>query len=185
MDRDKWFAIQVNCRQESLIARQFRMKGYEEFLPLYSQATCPTHKTKLHQPIFPGYVFCRLNLSERILPILTTPGVIRIVGTGRVPVAIEDSELETIRTAVAFGRIEPFPGFAEGRRVVLTEGPLAGCEGVILQIKKGWRLVISVALLQRSVAVEIDRCWARPVSTAPLRRPSESGLSAVPQLKVC
>ena len=177
MDRDKWFAIQVNCRQESLISRQFRMKGYEEFVPLYSQTPYRAPKPKIYQPVVPGYVFCRLNLSERILPVLTTPGVIRIVGAGRVPVALEDSEIETIRRAVALGQIEPYPGFAKGRRVVLTDGPLAGCEGVIEQVKKGWRLVISVALLQRSVAVEIDQSWARPNNTAPFRRPSDSELS--------
>jgi len=94
------------------------------------------------------------------VPVLTTPGVIRIVGAGRSPIPVEENEIESIRRAASFGaRLEPHHNITAGRRVRLVEGPLAGCEGVVVEVNKGWRLVVSITLLQRSVAVEIDNWW--------------------------
>jgi transcription antitermination factor NusG len=162
---ENWFAVQVETRKEPAIAAQLRSKGYEEFLPQYQVERAWTDRIKrVTLAAFPGYLFCRFNPAGRTLPILTTPGVIRLVGTGKVPIPIEDAEIESIRKAAAAGfRLEPYFPVAKGHRVVLTEGPLAGCEGIVEQIKKSWRLVISITLLQRSVAVEIDRSWTRVI----------------------
>jgi transcription antitermination factor NusG len=142
------------------------MKGYDEFVPVYKQRRAWADRVKyVSMPLFQGYVFCRLNITERLLPVFTTPGVIRIIGAGRTPVPIDDAEINSLQTAVASGaRLEPYAAIPVGRRVLLTEGPLAGCEGVVVQVKKTWRLVVSITLLQRSVAVEIDRCWAHVIN---------------------
>lgn len=174
-----WYAVQVAGRQELVVGLQLKMKGYEEFVPVYNQRRAWADRVK-HVPtaLFQGYVFCRLNINERLLPLFTTAGVIRIVGAGRNPIAIDDVEIESLRTAIASGaRLEPFPSTPVGQRVLLTEGPLAGCEGVVEQVKNTWRLVVSITLLQRSVAVEIDRCWAHVVSGNPQVRNSGSSNS--------
>jgi transcription antitermination factor NusG len=173
MSGEKWFALQVNSKREALISASLRTKGYEEFLPQYSdKRRSPSGVREVSLPLFPGYVFCRLDLNQRILPVLTTPGVIGLVGVGRTPIPVEDAEVDAIKTAVEFGQIEPYPRLAVGQTVEMTNGPLAGCEGIVVKVRNSWRLVISVTLLQRSIAVEIDRDWARPVSpVTPNRAP--------------
>ncbi len=171
MSSEKWFALQVNSKREALISASLRMKGYEEFFPQYSdKRRSASGVREVSLPLFPGYVFCRLDLDQRILPVLTTPGVIGMVGIGKTPIAVDDAEIEAIKTAVEFGQIEPYPRLAVGQTVEMTNGPLAGCEGIVVKVRNSWRLVISVTLLQRSIAVEIDRDWARPVSSLPLNR---------------
>jgi transcription antitermination factor NusG len=108
-------------------------------------------------------LFCRFDVQDR-LPILTTPGIISIVGTGKIPVAISDLEIDAIQTVIRSGlHLQPWPQLAVGSRVVIEIGPLKGLEGVALDIKKKYRLFVSVPLLQRSVSVEIDREWVRPL----------------------
>jgi transcription antitermination factor NusG len=171
MSGEKWFALQVNSKREALISASLRMKGYEEFLPQYSDRRRSASRAReVSLPLFPGYVFCRLDLNQRILPVLTTPGVIGLVGVGKTPIPVEDAEVDAIKAAVEFGQIEPYPRLAVGQSVEMTNGPLAGCEGIVVKVRNSWRLVISVTLLQRSIAVEIDRDWARPVSSVALNR---------------
>lgn len=119
-------------------------------------------------PLFPGYLFCRMNPDNR-LPVLTTPGVIQIVGVGKTPIAIEEEEISAIQKA-AMSRLPtmPWPYLRIGQTAYIAEGPLRGLTGIILQIKSGLKLVLSVHLLQRSVAVEMDSAWAtaQPLTTA-------------------
>jgi transcription antitermination factor NusG len=108
-------------------------------------------------PLFPSYVFCRLDLGVR-LPVLTTPGVLGIVGNGRIPMAVDDQEIAALQRMVHSGLdSEPWPFLEIGQRVRIDSGPLAGCEGILLEFKGKRRLVLSVTLLRRSVAVEVDR----------------------------
>jgi transcription antitermination factor NusG len=112
-------------------------------------------------------LFCRFDLRERVLPILTIPGVITIVGTGKVPVPLTDEEIATIRMVILSGVAAlPWPRLVAGDKVLIERGPLAGLEGVALNAAKKHRLVVSVPLLQRSIAVEIDRDWIRPIATS-------------------
>jgi transcription antitermination factor NusG len=116
-------------------------------------------------PLFPGYLFCRFDAQFR-LPILTTPGVMSIVGLGKSPVAIPDPEIDAIQAVIRSGlHLQPWPELVAGSRVVIEKGPLKGLEGVTLQIKKKFHLFLSVPLLQRSVTIEIERDWVRPLST--------------------
>jgi transcription antitermination factor NusG len=118
---------------------------------------------QLDLPLFPGYLFCRFDVCDR-LPILSTPGVIDIAGAGKTAVPVADEEIEAIRAILRSGlAAQPWPFLRVGSRVYVERGPLAGVEGIITNTDKVYCLVVSVSLLQRSVGVEIDREWVRPI----------------------
>lgn len=170
---EHWFALRVKSRTEKVVAMMARNKGFEEFLPLYESRNRWSDRTKSVQlPLFPGYVFCRLN-PERRLPVLTIPGVLHFVGIGKTPVPVEEAEIAAIRRAIESGlSTEPWPFLQAGQRVRLDRGPLAGLEGILIEAQKQERLVVSVTLLQRSVAVEIERHWATPQGAGAIRQQS-------------
>jgi transcription antitermination factor NusG len=151
---------------EAQVSISLRGKGYEEFAPVYRSRRRWSDRVKeLELPLFPGYVFCRLNIRDRLLPVLTTFGVKGIVSAGRSPIPIDEHEIDAIRAVLRSGLgAQPWPFLQVGSKVYIERGPLAGVEGIILSTDKTYRLVVSVNLLQRSVAVEIDREWARPIS---------------------
>jgi len=152
-----WFALQIRPRYENIVATHLRYKGYEIFLPVYKCRRRWSDRIKeLELPLFPGYVFCRFNPWDR-LQMLVTPGVTQIVGSGRRPTSIDDVEITAIQTAVQSGMPrEPWPFLHIGQRVRIEYGPLCGIEGILLNFKGHHRLVLSMTLLQRSVAVEVD-----------------------------
>ncbi len=159
-----WFALQTRCRYEGFVAKQLRHKGYEILLPLYTCRRRWSDRIKeLELPLFPGYVFCRFNPLDR-LPILVTPGVIQVVGIGKIPTPVDDAEIAAIQTAVQSGLPrQPWPFLQIGQRVRVECGPLCGLEGIFVDFKGRHRLVLSVTLLQRSVAVEVDGAWVIPI----------------------
>jgi len=117
-------------------------------------------------PLFPGYLFCRFD-PERRLPILKAPGVIDIVGTRRQLIPVEESEIAAIQRLVASGvPNEPWPFLQVGQKVEIECGPLCGLEGVLVEFKGNRRLILSVSLLRRSVAVEVDSAVVRPQGTS-------------------
>lgn len=159
-----WFALRVKSRSEKMVAAIARNKGFEEFLPLFQSRRRWSDRFKsIELPLFPGYLFCKLNLDER-MGVLTIPGVMSFVGLGKVPVPIEDAEIAAIQAAIRAGlSTEPFPFLEVGQKVRLAEGPLTGLEGLLVEIRKQQRLIVSVSILQRSVSVEIDKHWVRPI----------------------
>jgi transcription antitermination factor NusG len=167
-DKYPWFALQVRSRHESCVADYLNGQGYEWFLPLYKSRKRWSDRIKeVESPLFPGYLFCRFNQHDR-LPILKTPGVIQIVGFNRVPAVVEESEVSALQTLMAAGvPNHPCPFLELGDKVRIESGPLRGLEGILLDFKGHHRLVLSVTLLQRSVAVEIDSALVTPVSSAP------------------
>jgi len=164
---EQWFALRVKSRCEKVVSTVARNKGFEEFLPMYQRRQRWSDRVKsVEFPLFPGYLFCRLNPQYR-LPILTIPGALHFVGLGRIPVPIDDAEILAIQSAVASGlSTEPWPYLEVGQRVRLEDGPLAGLEGLLVEVRKRFRVVVSVTLLKRSVAVEIDREWVEPVDAS-------------------
>jgi transcription antitermination factor NusG len=160
-----WYAIEVALRKERLVASAVSEKGYECFLPLYTCRKMWSDRIKVTSvPLFQGYVFCRFDAQYR-LPLLVTPGVRRIVGNGTVPAIIPERELEAVRIALEHGfLIEPCDRLNEGDSVRVIKGALAGVEGTFLRHRGSDRLVLSVSLIQRSVAVEIDRLCVEPIS---------------------
>lgn len=155
-----WFALNTKSRYEDFVARQLFGKGYEVFLPVYKARRKWSDRVKqIELPLFPGYLFCRFDPQNRF-PILTTPGVIQIVGLGKTPIPVDESEISAIRTAVSSELTrEPWPYLQIGQKVRVQCGPLSGVEGILVYIKGARRLVLSVTLLQRSVALEVDGAW--------------------------
>ena len=162
--RCQWFALRVKSRSEKRVATILRNKGYEEFVPFYRPRRVWSNAIKLAGlPLFPGYVFCRLDPQYR-LPILVTPGVLYFVGVGKTPAPIKEGEIRAIQSAVQSGLpAEPWAFLEVGQLVRLEDGPLSGLEGLCIEVRKQHRIVVSVPLLRRSVAVEIDRAWVRPL----------------------
>jgi transcription antitermination factor NusG len=160
----QWFAVRVRSNYERTTTTHLRQRGYEEFCPSFTSRRRWSDRTKtVEQFLFPGYVFSRLDPQDR-LPVLTVPGVVGLVGFGKTPSPIPDREIENIRTMVQSGvLIQRWPFLEVGQSVLIEHGPLAGVEGILLELKGEFRLVVSVALLQRSVSAEIDRDWVRPV----------------------
>ncbi len=159
-----WLALQTRCRYEGFVAKQLRHKGYQILLPLYTCRRRWSDRIKeLELPLFPGYVFCRFNPLDR-LPILVTPGVIQVIGIGKIPTPVDDAEIAAIQTAIQSGLPrQPWPFLQIGQRVRVECGPLCGLEGIFVDFKGRHRLVLSVTLLQRSVAVEVDGAWVIPI----------------------
>ena len=160
----RWFALHSKPKYEKLAAAQLRGKGYEPFLPLYTCRRRWSDRTKvLELPLFPGYLFCRFNPLDRF-PILVTPGVTGVVGYGKSPAPIDDAEIAAIQAAVQSGLPkEPWPFLKLGQKVRVEYGPLAGIEGILVSVKSRHRLILSVNLLQRSLAVEVDNAWVNPM----------------------
>ena len=159
-----WLALQVKARCERAVAAAIRYKGFEEFAPLYQCRHRWSDRVKsLELPLFPGYVFCRVDPKCR-LTVLTIPGVVQFVSIGRIPVAVEDAEIAALQNAGRSGlATEPCSYVNVGQLVRLNDGPLAGLEGFLLQVRSECKVVVSVTLLKRSVAVEIDRRWVTPI----------------------
>lgn len=113
----------------------------------------------LQLPLFPGYLFCRFEPADRAA-VLAIPGVVLLVGSGKTPLPIDPSEIESIRLAVTSGlRVQPWNRLQIGNTVRIERGPLSGVQGVLLRFKGENHLILSVHLLQRGVAVELDESW--------------------------
>ena len=167
--QEQWFALRVRSRCEKAVADVAQNKGFEGFVPLYKSHHRWSDRVKtVELPLFPGYVFCRLNPQHR-LPLLTIPGALYFTGNGKVPVPIQDAEIAAIQAAVQSGlATEPCAFLEVGQRVRLEVGPLMGMEGILVEASNQQRLVVSVTLLKRSVAVTVERHWAKPVTRRPL-----------------
>jgi transcription antitermination factor NusG len=155
-----WFALRVRSATEKTVNLHLENAGYESFLPL---AKCTYRWSdgteELEVPLFPGYLFCRMNPHYR-LPILQAPGVIQIFGVGEEPIAAEEGEIAAIQRVAKSGLASmPWPYLRAGHTARIEEGPLKGLTGIVVKLKSGMKLVLSISLLQRSVAVEIDRRW--------------------------
>ena len=161
---NKWFAVRVRGQHERAVSNAIRHKGIEQFLPLYQRRRRWSDRVKsVEMPLFPGYVFCNIDPAVR-MPVLTIPGVLHFVGIGRMPMSISEAEMAAVQNAVRSGlRIEPLAFLNVGQRVRLEEGPLEGLEGILVEVRKQYRVVVSLTLLRRSVSVEIERHWTKPV----------------------
>jgi transcription antitermination factor NusG len=166
-DNLRWFALQVRTRWESSTAVLLSGKGYQTLLPTYQTKKRGKGRVKqMSAPLFPGYVFCQFDALKR-LPVLITPGVISVVRRGQVPLPVNDSEIAAIQTIVMSGyQAEPWPYLEVGQRIRIENESLNGLEGILINFKGNNRIVVSVSLLRRSVALEIDRDCVRPVAPA-------------------
>lgn len=155
-----WFAIMAKSGREKSAVLLLENVGYECYLPATKLMRQWSDRVKeVEVPLFPGYLFCRMNPHNR-LPVLMTPGVIQIVGVGKTPIPVAEQEIAAIQRVGKNGiSIMPWPYLQVGQIARIENGPLRGLTGIVVRIKSGLKLVLSVNLLQRSVAVEIDRSW--------------------------
>ena len=152
-----WFALRVKPRHEKAVGTSLEAKGFNQLVPLYKCVRHWSDRIKvLELPLFPGYAFCRFQFADR-LNVLHTPGVLGIVTAGKAPAPVQDEEIQAIAAIVASqAPAEPAAFLRTGQSVYVRTGPLAGVLGFLQEIKNKRRLVVSVTLLQRSVAVELD-----------------------------
>lgn len=153
----QWFAAYTQPNHEKAVARQLTERAIPHYLPLYeSVRQWKDRKTRLEMPLFPGYVFVQMHIQNR-LKVIQVSSVIRLVGFGAEPAAIPEAELAAIRTCLDHNsRIEPHPVLQVGQRARITRGALAGIEGILQRRKGIARLVLSVGLIMRAVAVEVE-----------------------------
>jgi transcription antitermination factor NusG len=152
-----WFALMVRLSQANAASQALRRLGFELFWPTQPVRRQWSDRVKLiEEPLFPGYLFCRFDPQYR-LPILTAPGVISIVGFGKTLSPVDDEEIDTIRRLWE-SRLQvcPHPYLRVGQGVRIERGALAGVEGILVEARNEYRMVVSITILQRSVAVEID-----------------------------
>jgi transcription antitermination factor NusG len=163
-ESEQWFAIYVRAHFERAVEHCLKGKGYQAFSPFYHTVRKRSGRTRvLDLPLFPGYVFCCFNPLKR-LPILVTPGIVNVLGAGNVPEPVNLSEIRSIQTIAQSGQpVKPWPFLQQGQKIRIEAGPLSGTEGTLLRIKNQLKLVVSVTLLQRSMAVEIDQELVRPL----------------------
>lgn len=153
----RWYAAYTSANHEKRVALQLGQRSVEHFLPLYdSVRRWKDRRMKLQLPFFPGYVFVRLALRDR-LQVLQVPGVAKLVGFNGLPSALPDSEIEAIQVCLARkASLEPHPYVKVGRRVRVKAGPLEGLEGIVIRKRNRLRLIISLDLIHRSAAVEVE-----------------------------
>lgn len=162
----RWYVAQTCARHEKRVAEHFSSRGIKHFLPLYETVSrWKDRRVHLQLPLFAGYVFVRTPLSER-LRVLQVPSVARLIGFGGMPVPVPDEELDAIQNGLTSQvQLEPHPFLTVGRRVRIKSGPLAGLTGILLRKKGGYRFILSVSLIQRSVVADVDIADIAPFSS--------------------
>src|SRR5215468_8624070 len=130
----RWYAVYTASNREKRVEQHLRTKGVEVFLPLYTVTKRWKNRTraKVDLPLFPGYLFVRIAVTERVR-VLEVPNVVSIVGKGREPIPLSDLELDVVRTGLRLGQVDPHPYLKVGNRARIRTGPFAGMEGIVLR----------------------------------------------------
>jgi transcription antitermination factor NusG len=153
----QWYAIYTCAHHEKYVAKQLEERGIDSFLPLYrSCRTWKDRRKEIDLALFPSYVFVHIAATNR-LRVLQLPGVVHLVCFNGHPAALPDQEIKALRSGLDRGiYAEPHPYLTRGRKVHVKYGPLAGTDGILIRRKDKLRVVISLDVLSRSVAVEVD-----------------------------
>jgi transcription antitermination factor NusG len=161
----RWFAAYTAPCREKRVFEDLAMRQVESFLPLYRSPRKWKNgcRVELERPLFPGYVFVRIRGTERIR-VLDVPSVVSIVSRGRVPEPLEDDAIEILRTNLHLRQAEPHSYLVVGEKVSICAGPFAGLSGIVLRKKSSLRVVITLALLMQSIAVEVNIEDLDPIS---------------------
>lgn len=163
-----WYALYTRHQHEKTIVRILSNKGFDAFLPVYPVVRrWKDRSQRLLVPLFPCYVFLRGGLDRR-RELVTTPGIVSFVGCGGYPIPIPEQEIAAVQQVVEKGLgVQPHPFLRCGDWVRVKAGPLEGFEGILVRQKSLYRLVISVELLEKSAAVEVDAAMVERVSRPP------------------
>jgi transcription antitermination factor NusG len=162
-----WYVVCVKSNFERTVSMELKSAGFDEFLPLYRSVRRWSDRMKeIEAPLFPGYVFARLDAANR-RPVLRLPGVVDILGFGKQLAMVPDHEIDAVRRILSSSlNYGPWPFLRTGQAVRIGWGPLEGLEGIFVAAKGRYRLVVSIEILQRSVSVEVDRGSVRPMGNS-------------------
>lgn len=155
---DHWYAVYTRSRHEKVVAEELWKRQIEVFLPLRNVLSKWKDRRKEVQfPLFPGYLFVKVEMDARRLDILRVPSVVRIIGFNNEPASIPSEQIEAVKTLV-FSELlyDPYPDMVVGSRVRIKRGPLRGLEGYLVEKKSRYRFVITVDLIQQAVSCEIE-----------------------------
>ncbi len=162
----RWYAVSTRSRQEKIAAQYLQGAGIPHFLPLLNESRRWSDRKKIvSTPLFSGYVFVQISCdSEQRIQVLKTPGVVQFVGTRGVPSPISDKEICDIQ-AVLSNRVAcaPYPFLKVGQRVRIVGGALDQIEGTLIGRGSGAKMIISVELIQRSLAITVSDIEVEPV----------------------
>lgn len=160
----RWYVLFVRSNQEKRVAEHLSGRDVEHYLPCYSSLRrWKDRRVTLQMPLFPGYVFVRLPLLER-MKVLTVPNILSLVGAGNGPSEISAEEIDSIRRGVEHSNAEPYPYLKEGQHVVITSGALSGMQGILVRRHNGARVVVSLDCICRAFVVEVDAASLRPIA---------------------
>ena len=160
----RWYAAYACANHEKRVAVELEARSVEYFLPLYSSIRrWRDRRVRLDLPLFPGYIFVQLPLRDK-LRVLEISSVVRLVGFNGQPIALSDGEIEALRRGLTEqSRADPHPYLTVGRQVRIIGGPFTGLQGVLLRKRNIVRVVVSLDLIERSVAVEVDGADIQPI----------------------
>jgi transcription antitermination factor NusG len=161
----RWYAAYTWSRHEKNVAHHFHERSIQHYLPTYKTVhRWKNGRVQLELPLFPGYVFVHIPLKDRIKP-LQVPGVVRLVGFNGHPAPLPDTEIQALISLSAHGlKAEPYEYLTVGQRVRIHAGPLQGVQGILLRKKGSFRVVVSVDLIMRSIAVDVDATDLEPMT---------------------
>jgi transcription antitermination factor NusG len=153
----RWYATYTKPHHERRVADLLHFRNVELFYPVWRQQRCWSNgcRVTLESPLFPNYVFVRMRASERVR-VLELSGVLSIIGTSQGPTALPDEQIEQLRSGLQFVTAEPHPVLTVGEKVRICRGPLEGLSGVVSRVKNRYRVVLTLELVMRSVAVEVS-----------------------------
>jgi len=157
-----WYAVHTRSRHEDMVLKGLELKSIHTFLPkLEVWSRRKDRRKRIKVPMFSGYLFVELFSIDNPtkLSVLTTPGVVRILGKprGHEPIPVPDEKIDAIRRLIdSRVEIHPYPYPKAGEPARIIDGPFKDIEGIVLRtdLKKDL-FVVSIDLLQRSVAIEL------------------------------
>ncbi len=178
----KWYVLFVRSNQERMVTHHLKSRDVEHYLACYSTVRrWKDRRVTLEMPLFPGYVFVRLPLLEK-MKVLTVPNVVSLVGTKEAPASISDEEINQVRLGIEHGNAEPHSYLREGDRIAITSGVMAGMEGILIRRQNGMRMIIALDAIGKAFLVEVDMSCLKSVAGSP-RQPLARGIH--PASAVC
>lgn len=166
-----WYVVRVKANAERKVAQGLAGRDFEVFLPVLRRVGGRNRSKRIEVPLFPGYIFARFD-GRAALSVLMCPGVLHILSRGSVPEPVDPIEMHALQTVTRLARsVEPLTTFTTGETVRISAGPLADVHGLVLRDNGGQRLIVSISLLRRSVAAEVEREWVEH-----LDQPEQIGL---------
>jgi len=160
----KWYAVYTLPQNERAVSRHLDVRQVESFLPTYERERVwkNRQRVKITQALFPSYLFVKISAFEK-LKVLQSPGVLRIVGNTKGPMALPESEIEFLRSDFCRQRVEPYHDFVVGQKVRIHHGLLSGIQGVLVRKKHGLKFVLTLELINQNAAIEVDAEQLEPL----------------------